>query len=848
MNRTTPFVFAALLAALALSRAARAQAVVELDRPRSVGIELPPTNTAIESSPFSLVLNPAGLVLGPGGLAYLHEDDDPALKNARRGDALFLSLGGLREGETASAALGLSLEWLRPRAACTAADPCWRRTTLGLAFGTPALAFGLDYHWYQSAESTSVDQLGTLDLGVVARPAKWLSLAGTALAINAPQNLSRVGVLALALRPFGPKLTLGAEYWFDGRDGFTHGQLAYDLGVRLFGLDLVGNLAHDVQPVSGKARVALEVALRGGFGDVGVTAGGGGLVAGGNGSTVDVGAEARFAHGPYLFGAPKVQETLDLSEALAGPSRLMKLFFPSRGLDPYLKLVLRLQRLENDPALDTLVVKIDGTGGLSFGRAEELRGLFAALRAHGKHVVAWLSGGGDTAYYLACAADRIYAAPQALFEINGLSISEIYLKGLLDKIGARPEFVKIGKYKSAPEEFTNEAASGPAALQVNAMLDDLSKRYVAAIGRSRHLPTDVVQKALDRGLFVAEEGVKLGFFDGVAAPGEELDDEVTKLAGRRLPEEDLGPASAEPERWGSVPAIALVEVDGDIVGGDEPGFAAADRIVREVRAAARDSSVRAIVLRVESPGGDVAASELIYRAVRRAAKKKPVIASFGDVAASGGYYVGVAADRIVAEPSTITGSIGVFAGKADLSGLFAKIGVSVQTFERGAHADIFTLARPWTPEETKVVQAAVQSFYETFLRHVARGRKMSVQQVDGLARGRVWTGAQAKAKGLVDQLGGLFDALSLARRAAGLSEGAVVTVTGAPGLFSLPPLARPTRPQAPGTVGATALSAFELLAAGAEADPALVARARPLVEALLVGRPLALAVDLPRPR
>jgi protease-4 len=324
-----------------------------------------------------------------------------------------------------------------------------------------------------------------------------------------------------------------------------------------------------------------------------------------------------------------------------------------------------------------------------------------------------------------------------------------------------------------------------------------------------------------------------------------------------------------------------VVVKGTIVGGEgggAQGLAGADSVVRQVRAAAEDDDVRAIVVRVESGGGDVTASEAMWQALSEARRKKPVVCSMGDIAASGGYYVAVAADEIVAEPSTLTGSIGVFAGKADLSALLAKIGVTSQVFRRGDRSDMFTLLRPWSEGEHAAVRGLVARYYETFLRRVAAGRKMTRDEVDQVARGRVWTGAQARERRLVDELGGLDLALSRARARAGLDADVPVTVPGAGGLFEFPdaapqvpvealdgatgdlqpgplsgPLSGPFGAVAGGLLAGLVPDAAERVAARRALE--LLARAGGLggdavasLDALLPlldGRPLALALDLP---
>jgi protease-4 len=270
----------AFLSVLAASPRVFAQANLYVDRPLSAGVLVPPTNTATVQSPFALVVNPAGLVLGPGGLVYVHEDGQVQLPAPRRGDGLYLSLGGLEEGDTVSGSLGLGFEWIRPRNTCNAANPCLSRISLGLAVGTPLIALGGTYHWFSSAESSSVDKLGTFDLGLTIRPAKFVSLAGTIQALNQPRDVPRNFFLGLAVRPVGgsENLTLGADYDWDTNAGFDHGRFNYYAAVRFLGLELRGNLAHPVQAQHGVQPIAVEFALRFGFGHLGLWGGGGGVV------------------------------------------------------------------------------------------------------------------------------------------------------------------------------------------------------------------------------------------------------------------------------------------------------------------------------------------------------------------------------------------------------------------------------------------------------------------------------------------------------------------------------------------------------------------------------------------
>src|SRR5207302_2485536 len=343
----------------------------------------------------------------------------------------------------------------------------------------------------------------------------------------------------------------------------------------------------------------------------------------------------------------------------------------------------------------------------------------------------------------------------------------------------------------------------------SSLLDDLYGRYVKRISDARHLDESKVKSLLDEGILKPGEAVQAGLIDGLVYP-DQLEEEAGKVLGAKVILNKVGteePALRE-LRWGGRPRIAVVRVVGDIVrgeGGRDPfgavRLAGSDGIIGHIRHAADDPAVSAIVVRVDSPGGDGNASDLIWRELFRARKEKgkPVVASMGDVAASGGYYVAAAAYEIVAEPSTITGSIGVFIGKFDAEELYGKLGLHLVTTKRGASADLFSSARALTGAERAMMQAWVDAFYDQFVDRVAEGRRMSRDQVDAVGRGRVWTGRQAQERGLVDRLGGLGDAIRIAKARAGIAADEAVQlddpgksrVSFGPGLDIVPAALRP---------------------------------------------------------
>lgn len=814
------------------------------------GVVVPPTSVATEESSIATIVNPAALGLAPSSAGWIVSGGDDAVVGGRSDNGLFGRVGGIVAGEDVATALGLAVEWSDPRAGgCTVTAPCVRRTSLALSTGTPFISFGGAARWFKTGDSASLDGAWSGDLALITRPVEFLSIGAVAANLNTPRvngtDVARKYTLGLAARPYRRYLTVAADATIDEDNLWDTTRLSF-LGIvePIDGLQLLGRVS-PARAQAGDWRTTVELGLRFGFGHVAVT-GSGFDVPGSNSVDGFTGyLEVSSVRERGLFAPARSAHVVDLGEALEGPSRLAVLLGRRDALDPFVRLSLQLQRLARDESVGVLVLKIRGAGELGLGRIEELRALLGEMRGRGVKVVAWLSGGGDADYYLATAADRIYAAPQTLLEINGFAATRYYLRGLLTKLGVEPEFVKIGAYKSAPEQFTEERSSEAAAEQTNALLDDQFPRYVAAVAKARGLTAAEVQERLDRGLWLSETAVEAKLIDGTSqGTGAALDEVVAQLAGERLPRRGAGPDEERPPLWGHVPALAVVEISGDIVPGEGvPGQrGGADDVIRRLREVAEDASVRAVVLRVDSPGGDVAASEAIYLAVQKLRERKPVVASFGDVAASGGYYAACGADWIVAEPSTLTGSIGVFAGKADLSALYAKVGITSETFRRGDRADFFTTRRPWTEPEKAELGRIVDRFYETFLQRVAAGRKMTRDEVHEVAQGRVWTGAQAKDRRLVDGLGGLEVALAEARSRAKLPADAPVRLIGSTGLFDLPDARGPASPDVLGTVRELLLAAD---GNGSVLELGALLRASPVVAALVEGRPLALALDLP---
>ncbi|PZG14949.1 signal peptide peptidase SppA, partial [Nonomuraea aridisoli] len=449
-----------------------------------------------------------------------------------------------------------------------------------------------------------------------------------------------------------------------------------------------------------------------------------------------------------------------------------------------------LRRARQDSRVKALIVKI-GANPLGLATVHELRQAVIRFRASGKLTVAFAEsfgefGGGTVPYYLATAFERVCLQPSGDVGLTGVAMEQHFLKGALTKLGVGYEVGQRHEYKTAANTFTQDRMTEPHRESMSRIIESVTETFAAGIADGRRLDPGKVRELIDRGPFTADEAREAGLVDELAYR-DEVYDEVKRAAG---PEAQLlyvaRYAKAAAVRKLSHPmadSIALVHGTGVIrtgrsgrspVGGS--GAMGSDTISAALRAARRDDHVKAVVFRVDSPGGSYVASDTVWREVTLTRKVKPLIVSMGDVAASGGYFVSMGADVIVAQPGTLTGSIGVYGGKPVLSEMLEKIGINSEMVSEGANAGMFSPSRGFSPEQWARVNAWLDRIYDDFVGKVAQSRDLTRERAHELARGRVWTGADAHAGGLVDELGGLEDALALARKRARLSDDAPVRV------------------------------------------------------------------------
>ncbi|GJO34391.1 signal peptide peptidase SppA [Mycobacterium marinum] len=521
----------------------------------------------------------------------------------------------------------------------------------------------------------------------------------------------------------------------------------------------------------------------------------------------------------------------------------------SNGFDPFLIIsgggrpmalrdaVAALHRGAEDPRVAGLIARVQ-LPPAPIGAVQELREAIAAFSAV-KPSVAWAETyPGTLSYYLATAFREIWMQPSGEAGLIGFASNAMFLRDALDKVGIEAQFVARGEYKSAADLFTEDGYTDANREAVTRMLESLQDQVWQAVAQSRQIDAGVLDELADKAPLLRDEALSSGLIDRIGFRDEAYA-RIAELAGvegvspesidtaDKLPRMHLAryagtarprlapPVPSIPGRRGK-PTIAVVSVEGPIVngrGGPQglplgPSSAGGDTIASALREVAADDEVSAIVLRVDSPGGSVTASETIWREVQRARDRgKPVVASMGSIAASGGYYVSMGADAIVANPGTITGSIGVITGKLVVRDLKDRLGVGSETLRTNANADAWSIDAPFTDEQRARREAEADMFYTDFVERVARGRNLRTEDVDAVARGRVWTGADALERGLVDELGGFRTAVRRAKVLAGLDEDTEVRLVGYPGSSLLDLLwprgsSRPVAASVPEAVGA----------------------------------------------
>lgn len=791
---------ALLVAGASFFFAARAEAVpLEPDRIPALGRSVAGTDDTT-----SMTLNPANL-------AFM-----PAVE--LRWQAIWLSEGvkvpwsghafGLGFPLPFGFATGFRFDLVDPRLSSVTASPSgspnYQWFTWALAWrASEAFAFGLSLERSYSSESM-LNSLGLFSLGMTVRPSNGLGVSfvghnlrgtlpvDTAAALGYPGvALGRSFTAAIAVRPLGTRaLELGLEgrYLQEPAVWEPRGTLGVDLPWvgRLRGefamLDAFGSEPEPVAPstalgpagVASKSfRASLSMSFYlNGFG--GSTDFEGGAVTG-----TALGAEnsynffndvaVRGFREPVGIDAPGGRPR---SSASAVRLRLES----TPDARDHVALLRKLWALSEEGSVDVVVLELRTAPADSLAHVEELRDAVRLLRDSGKRVLCHLEDATGSALYLCAAADKTLVNPAGGLRFAGLRMRHFYVASLLGKLGIKADFVRIGAHKSAPEQFTRDSASDVARADTIDLLQQEERWFAGDMARDRNMSVEDFRTRVAKGPYIASEAVNAGFVDGTAFD-DELEKQASALAGERLRLVDADFAPTAPERFGHQRSVALIYVDGDMIDGRSRvipflgmNLTGSYTIAETLKRVRENPLFSAVVLRVDSPGGSSMAADVMWREVAITARVKPVIVSMGEVAASGGYYIAAPATRIYANPLTITGSIGVFYGKADVSGLLSKIGVNVEVYKTAPRADAESIFRPFTDDERTELERKVGQFYDLFITRVAEGRHMTKQEVDNVAQGRVWTGDQAKERRLIDELGGLRQALREARRRGNLPD------------------------------------------------------------------------------
>ncbi|MBK8482269.1 MAG: signal peptide peptidase SppA [Proteobacteria bacterium] len=778
---------AALLALLA-PLVAPATAAAQSSQPlRPLGGEAPTagirlhTPTPVGTGDASAIeINPAALAqLEAGSLVLQHTELRSTSRLQGEGDALFAASP---VPYLPSLVLGGGLQWLRPATAIGYADSV--KLSLGASWTPdPALALGAVWTHFWSNDDPALDRLSSVDVGLLVRPAPWLALGLAVRDLTTPVlaglPLQRSYDLELAWRPLGnrrlelgagvvagerrgdldPSLRVVAEPW-PGLQLFAQAQLVtrdfYRNGDRVS--DLRGNVG--LQLALERARAAISTVV---------------------GRSLAAGAGPLGEHPGTRSAYQGVSVSLALDGARRAPlvqpsPRLVQLELSGKLTQRRLiRLVQALRALERRADVRGLLLRI-GALDAGWAQAQELRAWIHRLRRAGKRVLAYLEAPATQHYYVAAAADRLLIDDAGGVRLQGLGETHFYLRGLFDHIGVQPQFVRIAEYKTAPEGLTRRGPSAPARAMTTARLDDVFEQLVQDLARDRRLPPARVRALIDHGPFTALQAQRAGLIDEVLAPAELRRRVQRNTRAELVP---LAVVARGRDRWPGGPAIAVVVIDGDIIDGHSRTVPLLGRelvgdetVVAALEAARLDAKIRAVVLRIDSPGGSALASHHLWAAVRALRRVKPVVVSLANIAASGGYYAACAGDRIFAQPAAITGSIGIFTGKVNVGGLLRRLGIGHATSLRGARAGLDSPVTPYSAEEERFILQQLQHFYRQFLGAVAAGRGLTQDAVHAVARGRIWTGAQAQRQHLVDAVGGLQEALVEAQRRAGLADDA----------------------------------------------------------------------------
>jgi protease IV len=650
-----------------------------------------------------------------------------------------------------------------------------RLFTLGKGiFINNAFGFGANYSFSKSSNE-NFDDYRSLSLGLLIRPFSFLSMGYVARDINNPRVLkkhtARSDVYSVSLRPFN-NVTLSFDAAkYEGRD-FDKSDMMLLAGLLL------------MRDISAHAGITKDKDITFGLSvPLGISASkSGSLIFDGYYSNIYNVHSSGF--GATLSGERTKSSIIQtkrflkihINEAISEINTEM--LFGKKEITFY-DLLTAIRTAKEDESIVGIILQIDNAA-LGFAQIQELREELKIYRKEAKTVSAILNAIGNKEYYLASACDKIYFNPANLFAITGLKAEVFFFKEGLDKLGIKFEAVARGPYKSYPEPYTKEHMSREFRENLTALISDLNEQFLSDIVKDRKISREQINTLFKKGLMTPEEALDAGFIDKINYP---MDAEIEIIQNKKFLNlttalKDYIEETERAYRWGPRPKIAVIYVAGSIIHGRSgyesifPETTGDETYLNALLAAFTDSSVKAVVIRVDSGGGSSLASELmLYNLIRLKKEfKKPVVFSFGNTAASGGYYIACTGDRIISSKGTVTGSIGVVAGKLSLKELYAKLGINKDIIKMSEFADIFSESKDLSPAERKVIEQGVDYVYNRFKIKAAEARGISKENIDKAAEGRIFTGSQAKNNGLVDTFGGIIAAIDLAKKIANINE------------------------------------------------------------------------------
>ena len=726
------------------------------------GLRLPFESVATTNSASSIVWNPAGLGFDNGSgfnIAQTYYSRN-VFPNYRDTGFYFAGKG-----------FGYSVEWLNEfdsRTKQTIAASINRNDRFSLGFG---------YSWFRS-DDRRYKALNVRTIGFTSRPWNFLSIAGTWSSINYTINsvalnfstLERNYRVGLGLRPFGNSVTIttdlnvdqntdgdeytliyGLDFW--SKKGFSFSAMYDDAGNFEFGFEVgipkVGVRNSNAYPENGTFRSSSVV------------------------------IELRQHQRETILRSKGRYLKLNLKGDI--PDEPQKRFFFSRGPRTTAEWVRLIEKARSDDTVDGIILKIGRFKG-GMATVSEIRNALLRFKEGGKKIVVYSEIMTGKGLLLASVADMVMMNPSGYLYFTGLTASISYYKGLLDKIGVEVEFVRVGRYKSAVEPFSFDSMSYSFREEIDAILDDYQKFYIDGISEGRNLSKEVIRTLQDNGPFTASEALKSKLIDKIAYE-DEIDDIIKKKYSlksvRKIKARDYERQKKLNREWGEKKKIAIIHLSGTIIPGESRsgsllGARTASRIIKYAR---ENRSIKAIILRIDSGGGTALGADIIWNELRHTKDKKPIIASFGDITASGAYYLAMPADTILAEKTTLTGSIGIFMALPKVKELYKKLGIRQEIIKRGKHSDILSGQRKWTEEERELLQRQLNELYKDFVNKVSEGRGMTSAEVDSVGMGRLWTGEDALANGLIDMIGGIKEAEDLSLRMTGLNREDVEFVT-----------------------------------------------------------------------